>query len=65
MILFSQPVRAESDVEGCWQWDWAIVWRHKICLANVLGGNMFLWMIEIAVGVGVVFAHAKDRPGYM
>jgi hypothetical protein len=40
-VLLSQPARTEGDVEGCWQWDWAVVWKHAICLADVLAASMF------------------------
>jgi hypothetical protein len=41
-----------------------VVWKHTICLADVLGASMFGQMIRMAVGVGVVFAHARVWPGY-
>jgi hypothetical protein len=63
-VLLSQPVRAEGDVEGCWQWVRAVIWRNTVCLADVPVASMLDQRVKMAVGVGVVFAHARDRPGY-
>jgi len=63
-VLLSQPVRAEGDVEGCWQLVWAVIWVNTVCLADVSVASILSQRVKMAVGVGVVFAHARDRLGY-